>query len=421
MELSKSRKIATFLIISVITGAVYYTPYLKNTFYDQMMTVLDMSDVQLASLSLAYGLANLVWYVPSGFLADRVDPKKLMLITNGGMLVCTLWYATLPGYTALMIIHVLFGMFSVGTFWCARLKMLRNLVSENDQGKVFGIAETLRAVSQALIAVACMAVIATSAMSGLGFQMVLIVNAVVYVILFVASWIFMPSEKKTGKEKKMSVSQVLNDYAGMLKNKNLWLVIVLLFCGYTIWIVAGNYLGTYCTRVLGLSENMSSTMSIFRNYIVVFASGLMGILLDKFRRKGTGFMWFYGAAFICFALIWLTEAPLWPCVILTIVAGFLVNSVVATYWSALGPAGIKEDDTGMATGLISVFALSPDFIAPTLSAKLLEAGEAAGDITIGFHNILIYLMICSGIGVIAAFFLRRCQIKLEAQGAQLED
>lgn len=60
MELSKSRKIATFLIISVITGAVYYTPYLKNTFYDQMMTVLDMSDVQLASLSLAYGLANLV-------------------------------------------------------------------------------------------------------------------------------------------------------------------------------------------------------------------------------------------------------------------------------------------------------------------------------------------------------------------------
>ncbi len=40
MELSKSRKIATFLIISVITGAVYYTPYLKNTFYDQMMTVL---------------------------------------------------------------------------------------------------------------------------------------------------------------------------------------------------------------------------------------------------------------------------------------------------------------------------------------------------------------------------------------------
>lgn len=420
MELSKGRRIATFLIISIITGAVYYTPYLKNTFYDQMMAVLDVSDVQLANLSLAYGLANLIWYVPSGFLADRIDPKKLMLITNAGMLVCTIWYAMLPGYTALLIIHVMFGMFSIGTFWCARLKMLRNLASEDDQGKIFGIAETLRAVAQALIAVACMAAIATTTLAGAGFRTVLIINAITYVILLIASWIFMPSEEQKD-EKKMSVSEVLGDYAKLLKNKNLWLVIVLLFCGYTIWIVVGNYLGTYCTRVLGLSENMSSTLSIFRNYIIVFASGLMGIVLDKFRRKGSGFMLFYGASFICFVLIWMTEASLWPCVILTLIAGFLVNSVVATYWSALGPAGIKEDDTGMATGLISVFALSPDFIAPTLSAHMIEAGEQAGDIASGFHMILVYLMICSGIGVIAAYLLKRCQIKLEAQGVKLED
>lgn len=420
MELSKGRRIATFLIISIITGAVYYTPYLKNTFYDQMMAVLDVSDVQLANLSLAYGLANLIWYVPSGFLADRIDPKKLMLITNAGMLVCTIWYAMLPGYTALLIIHVMFGMFSIGTFWCARLKMLRNLASEDDQGKIFGIAETLRAVAQALIAVACMAAIATTTLAGAGFRTVLIINAITYVILLIASWIFMPSEEKKD-EKKMSVSEVLSDYGKLLKNKNLWLVIVLLFCGYTIWIVVGNYLGTYCTRVLGLSENMSSTLSIFRNYIIVFASGLMGIVLDKFRRKGSGFMLFYGASFVCFVLIWMTEASLWPCVILTLIAGFLVNSVVATYWSALGPAGIKEDDTGMATGLISVFALSPDFIAPTLSAHMIEAGEQAGDIASGFHMILVYLMICSGIGVIAAYLLKRCQTKLEAQGVKLED
>lgn len=420
MELSKGRRIATFIIISIITGAVYYTPYLKNTFYDQMMAVLDVSDVQLANLSLAYGLANLIWYVPSGFLADRIDPKKLMLITNAGMLVCTIWYAMLPGYTALLIIHVMFGMFSIGTFWCARLKMLRNLASEDDQGKIFGIAETLRAVAQALIAVACMAALATTTLAGAGFRTVLIINAITYVVLLIASWIFMPSEEKKD-EKKMSVSEVLSDYGKLLKNKNLWLVIVLLFCGYTIWIVVGNYLGTYCTRVLGLSENMSSTLSIFRNYIIVFASGLMGIVLDKFRRKGSGFMLFYGASFICFVLIWMTEASLWPCVILTLIAGFLVNSVVATYWSALGPAGIKEDDTGMATGLISVFALSPDFIAPTLSAHMIEAGEKAGDIASGFHMILVYLMICSGIGVIAAYLLKKCQIKLENQGVKLED
>lgn len=417
--MTKVQRIATFLIISIITGAVYFTPYLRYSFYDQMMTALDVTDVQLGNITLAYGLANLVWYVPSGFLADRLDPKKLMLITNAGMLVTTIWYAMLPGYISLIIIHVLFGMFSVGTFWCARLKMLRSLASEENQGKVFGLAETFRAIAQALVAVVCMAALATTALSGAGFRMVLIVNAGMYVILFIASWIFMPKEEASD-EKKMSVSEVLQQYVGLLKNKNLWIVIVLLFCGYTIWVAGSSYLGTYCTRVLGLPETISSSLSIFRNYIIVFASGLMGVALDKFRRKGSGFMVIYGAAFICFVLIYLTEAAMWPCVILTLIAGFLVNSVVATYWSALGPAGIKEDDTGMATGLISVFALSPDFISPAVCSRMIESGESAGSIDAGFHMILIYLIVASGIGVIAAYLLKKCQIKLEAEGEKLE-
>ena len=48
-------------------------------------------------------------------------------------------------FTVLLIIHLLYGFFGIATLWSAYLKGIRNLGNEDNQSKMFGSSEALRA------------------------------------------------------------------------------------------------------------------------------------------------------------------------------------------------------------------------------------------------------------------------------------
>jgi hypothetical protein len=51
-------------------------------------------------------------------------------------------------------------------------------------------------------------------------------------------------------------------------------------------------MGTYGTRVLGLSNELSSTLSIIRSYIIVVVAGFSGgFAMDKFTSKAKDCCW----------------------------------------------------------------------------------------------------------------------------------
>ena len=138
MELSKGKKYLILVILSLIAGMVYLTPFLRFTFYDQMMVALQLNDVQIGVIGATYGLLNVICYIPSGFLAEKFSTKSMLLVSLFGMCACTIWYCTYPGYYALIVIHALYGVFSVGTFWSSYLKCIRSLGTDEEQGKMFG-------------------------------------------------------------------------------------------------------------------------------------------------------------------------------------------------------------------------------------------------------------------------------------------
>ena len=45
--------------------------------------------------------------------------------SNFAMALITIWYCLLPGFTSLIIIHGLYGIFSIATFWSPYLKAVR--------------------------------------------------------------------------------------------------------------------------------------------------------------------------------------------------------------------------------------------------------------------------------------------------------
>lgn len=409
----KKRTLA-LIILSAIAGLVYLTPFLRFSFYDQMMEALQITDVQMGTIGSVYGLFYVIVFVPSGILAEKFSTKKLLVITNLGMCLTTIWYSFYPGYTALLIIHALYGIFSVGTFWSPYLKAVRNLASEEKQGTIFGLSEGLRGVAQTIVSFICLGVMGLVTSVTLGFRAALWINAAAFALLALAVIFLIPdfdneqNHDTAAEDSEPAKKSGEHTILSFLKNPATWICILVIMCGYTLWSTVNNYIGTYCTRVLGIDASLSSTLSIIRSYIIVFVAGATGgVVIDKFRTKGQAMMVAFFLTGISVIGILLTGNLVFVCVIITIVLSYLVNVVKSTYWSILGDAGIPPAATGMATGVISLIGLTPDIFVPPIISRFIAYGESTGNIATGFHYMLIWMIAWSIVGIAAGFILKK--------------
>lgn len=418
----KTNRAIILLILSVVAGMVFLTPLLRFSFYDQMRESLGMSDVQIGTIGAVYGAFNVITYPLSGILAEKFSTKKMLLVSAIGMAVVTLWYATLPGYIALLIIHAVYGVFSVGTFWSPYLKAVRELGSNEEQGRLYGTSEALRGVAQTIVSSLCLLALANIASASTGFRVLLFINAAIFVLLAIAVFIFVPEtkvEKKTLEtsttaEKKKTARD--NIVLKTLMNSSTWICIFVIACGYCLWHTTNGYIGTYCTRVLHLSNSMSSTISIIRSYIIVFVAGISGgIIMDKFKTKGQGMMLAYAGIAISAAAIIFTGKLGFICVIVTLILSYLTNVVKATYWSILGDAGVPLESTGMASGIISFIGNTPEIFAPLIVSRFITYGEKIGNVELGFNMMLVWCVVWGVLGIGAGMILKKRKEKLVSQ------
>lgn len=410
------------LILSLIAGLMYLTPLLRFSFYDQMMEALNLTDIQIGTIGSVYAIFCIICYPISGILADKFSTKKLLIISTFAMSLITVWYCFLPGYISLIIIHALYGIFSIATFWSPYLKAVRQLGSESEQGRLYGISEGLRGIGQTVVATICLFVVASFASISIGFSILLIINAVVFILLMLAVMFIIPNDtvENNGEEKSEKSASVVGIISKSLTSSSTWICIFVITSGYTLWCTANGYIGTYCTRVLGISANMSSTLSIIRSYVIVFLAGFTGgFIIDKFKTKGQGMMLVFLAATISVSAILLTSKITAICIIVTIVLAYIVNVIKSTYWSILGDAGIPVESTGIATGIISLIALSPDMFVPIIISRFITYGENIGNIKLGFDLMLIWILVWSILGIVSGIILKRRKEKIMRENNEI--
>lgn len=409
--MSKQKSIIVLVILSVIAGLVYLTPFLRFSFYDQMKSALSLTDLQIGAIGASYGIFNVASYAPGGFLSEKFDTKKLLMLSCAGMFFCTVWYSFYPGYIALLIIHALYGIFSVGTFWSPYLKAIRSLASEQEQGKIFGVSEALRGLGQTIVAFICLGALGLFASNTVGFRVLLWINAAAFAVMFLAVLFLVPrfkekeeASQREATDKKKSENIILRS----LKNPSIWICIFVIMCGYSLWNTVNGYIGTYCTRILNIPENLSSTLSIIRSYIIVFVAGVTGgVLMDKFPSRGHGMAAFFSCTFLSVAGVVLSRNIIMLCVVMTVVLSYMVNAIKSTYWSILGDAGIPPESTGLATGIISLIGLTPDiFVSPVIS-RFITWGENHGNLESGFQLMWAWMAVWSLLGVLASWILKR--------------
>ena len=412
--MNKSKRNIVLVIISMIAGLVYLTPFLRFSFYHQMKEALGLDHLQIGTIGAIYGLFNVLGYLPSGFLAEKFSTKKLLIVSTLGMCLVTLWYSTYPGYHSLVVIHALYGVFSVWTFWSPYLKAIRNLGPEDEQGRLFGMSEGLRGVAQTAVAFASLGALSAFATVTAGFRAALFINAGAFALLMAAVIILVPDIDKmqapedqdlAASRKDKNIKKIVID---TLRNTATWICIFLIMCGYTLWNTVNGYAGAYCTDVLHISENLSSTLSIFRSFLIVPIAGFSGgIIMDKFSTKGKGMFFAFLCIGLCVAAIFISTKLVVLCAVLTIILGYFVNVIKATYWSTMGEAGIPLATTGMATGVISLIALTPDIFTPAIIGRFLNYGEIQGNVEIGYNLMLFWCVGWAVLGIFASLILKR--------------
>ena len=82
----------------------------------------------------------------------------------------------------------------------------------------------------------------------------------------------------------------------VLKNKGVWVTILVIMFAYLTWAVGNAYMTTYTVQVLNISTTTASAIGIVRSYIIVLLAGVIGgFIMDKFTYKGKGFIIAFGA------------------------------------------------------------------------------------------------------------------------------
>ncbi|MBQ2763711.1 MAG: MFS transporter [Firmicutes bacterium] len=410
------RKLMIFIILSATVAIAYQLPYLRYTFYDQMIDVLSLNNTQLAFIGTAVSIMSVICYPIGGILANRYSTRNLIIITLAAFVGLTVWFAFTTNYIMLVVIHFLYGFFGIATLWSAYLNGIRNLGTPETQSTLFGSSEATRGIIQTIFGFVFLGIVGAIAAPAVGFKTMLLVGAAITAVFLVLAIIFLPKEEKNDvetveAEEKFSLKDVLT-------NKGVWIVTLLLAGGYTTWSVGNGYLTTYTVQVLGISDSLASALGIVRSYIIVFLAGFIGgWLLDKFSYKGKGLFILFCIIIGCILGVMFTSAVMPICVAMTLVIAFFANVIKATYWSTMEQAGIPAKMTALATGIISFIGFMPDLIITMLCGILLDNATAAGNVAAGFTQIFMILIAFAVLGIVASIMLMKRTKALEKTGA----
>lgn len=385
MDKQNLRRYFQFFLVVLAAGAIYPLVYLRTNYQETILEVFGMTIQQLNTIYSILGLVFVVGYIPSGFLSDRFSAKKLLAISLAGTAAGGFWFAQVPQFGGVVAVYIIWGIFSVFTFWSAHLKVVKLLTKKEEEGRFFGILDGGRGVVEAVLA--SLAVFIFSRV--LGSSMALAdkrsaIIAVIYMYSFalaitaVLIWFFVEEDKSKDVKQGESEKFRFSDLPIILKNKYLYLHGAIVFFGYAVfWTVY--YIGGFLQTNIGVNPVTVGTVTVIILWMRPVGGVLGGFLADKIGKITTNILALGGAAIMLTVLAILPMA-MTPTLffVVSIILGIFLYAIRGTYWSVLGDDGFENIVMGSAIGVISFIGYLPDIILPQFNSFLFNTFGGKG-------------------------------------------
>lgn len=84
---NNGRRLLLLITLGIAYGFMYVMPYMKSSFYDQMIAAMQCTNEQLGALMTYYTIALTISYLPGGWIGDRFNPKPVLIWSIAGQAV----------------------------------------------------------------------------------------------------------------------------------------------------------------------------------------------------------------------------------------------------------------------------------------------------------------------------------------------
>lgn len=381
------RKWLTLFILCLAGGVIYQLPYLRESYYVVMVDVFEVSNTQLGVLMSAFGIVNLLLYIPGGILADRISYKKLIPLSLILTSFVGFYYATFPSFMMLIVIHMVFAVTTVFTFWATLIKAVKLLGDSREQGKLFGFLEGGRGLTATIVALLSVLVFKRIGEGALGLRGIIIFYSLILFVLGVLAY-FVLDEKSEAIAKREPLFQGLS-YA--LKIPAVWYASGIIFSAYSI--NGGlTYLTPYLTDVFRMSVSLGATVGIIRTYGLRIGGGPLGGMIADRIGSASKFLLFGFTGIIItttgLIIIPAQESLLTVTLVVVLLASFTIAMVRGVYFAPIDEMKIPNIYVGVAAGIISLIGYIPDIFIYTLYGTVLDNYPGKGGYKILFGIIV---------------------------------
>ncbi|QRN86391.1 MFS transporter [Clostridia bacterium] len=411
--MKKTKHYLGLFALGVTFASMYNLPYIKYIFYDALIEGMGVTNQQLGALLSYYALACIITYIPGGWLADRVSPKKILSVCsffNG--LLCIYFAFTLQSYNSAILVWILAALTGSAAFWAAIMKAVRISAPSEEQGTTFGIFEAMCGLASTLGNFLLLFIFSRFASTDVGLKAAIIgmgVLSIIGAVLIV--WLYDDQmEDNTGEvRKKASFQDVIN----LLKKPGVYLSAIVVFSVYSIY-SGQTYLTPYFSNVLGASVVFSGSLAVVRTYGLKLIGGPVGgIVGDKI---GSVSKMIAGSALVCLIfLVVFLKMPASSSIVGLLTALMLILATVnfmmkGTMFATIDEVGISPEVTGLAVGLISLVGYLPDAFMHTMFGNWLDVYGNTG-----YQYIFTYLAGMCVTAFVATMLITRMKRKMLRQ------
>lgn len=428
MKITGIKRWVLLVVISVFSGTMVITPYLRFNYYDQIVLlftecrgVVDAASVNeyIGDLALIFGCITVVMYILGGILVDKFG-EKLMLVLGGLMMaVGSVLYGLALNRSMLFLAFVLLG-FGTGTMWGGYLKLTRKLGNAGEQGRMYSASEFIRGVTGTVMGLLGVAILnqailpsglSDPALVGEKWKLLLFVHAGIYLVSVILCLLLVPKTVLGGEEEEGQAAEpfTLRGAVRALKMPGTWFATAILFFGYSITACASGYLGAYTSNVIGVSASQASTFAIIRNYFIAAISTFaIGYVAVKFRSESRtiGVYCLLSAALMVLMLLFANSFTL--CIGVTFLFAAAYTGMRGLYFAVPSEMKIPVQLTGVATGVISFIGYLPDAYFAKLAGRWLDAYGLRG-----YDFIWYWAIGCAVLGAAVCFAACRYAKKLK--------
>lgn len=414
--MSTQRRFWAIFSLIVAGELIFSLPFhVPRYFRPSLLEAFNLTNTNLGDIFAIYGVTAMLAYFPGGILADRFDPKRLIITSLILTSLGGIYFSTIPNPVNLGILYGYWGLTTIFLFWAGLMRATRTWGGNNGQGKAFGFLDGGRGLTAAIFA-------------------------------SIGVWLFsntVPATKLIGiAERKSALSTIIlsyslatalsalliliclpaqdnktldNEYLGktirsVLIKPVVWLKALIIFCAYCGYKGLDNY-GLYVHEVLKVSELESAKFMAYMAFLRPLSAIVAGLLADRFYASSivTWSFLFLSVGYVL-NIIMGGEITFTSIIFTNLIITFLtVFALRAVYFALLTETKTPAKLTGTTVGVISVVGYSPDIFFSPLAGRLLDAFPG----TLGYTYYFSLLTALSLTGLVTAIVLIKNKYKEE--------